>query len=435
MIKTIELFFLLFTASSQSFTFIDQTSFYQNLEPETNFYSETGYIKVQTINNGNNQFFYHLFLKEGTMSLNEVKESDNFILWLHGGPGYSSLIQIFQNVGPFHIYKRGENDYSVKKAQNTWNKIAHIIFIDQPFEVGLSYSQPNINVENSEQAALYIERQQFQQINFYVFGVSYSGHYVPAIGVALEESNLNINFKGIGFGNGWTDAFIQYQSYAPFLYSLGIYNEQKKSYTQELMAKAQNYILNGEYLKSTEEGFFGIFVILNKYTGQVSSHDFQKYLNEGQSEEFYQGFINQYKQQYGAPDDIIYIDWNKNIIKNFEVDISKSQKFNLELLLNKGKKVLIYQGSRDIICNTPSMNYIINKLKWKYIFEWKKQPKKIFTSKREGFDQNETAGTIKHYNNFYYATLYNAGHFVQNDLPIATLKMVTHFLNDDQIWN
>ncbi|CAD8214920.1 unnamed protein product [Paramecium octaurelia] len=443
--KIIGLYLILIsTVSTQEFTFIDQTNFYRNLDPETDFYSETGYIKVSSINNDNNQFFYHLFLKEGTMSLNDIKETDNFILWLHGGPGYSSLIQIFQNVGPFHIYKKAENDYSVRKVQNTWNKVAHIIFIDQPFEVGLSYSSPNINVENSEQAAAYIveffqiffqQRQQFSQTNFYIFGVSYSGHYVPAIGVALVKSNLDINFKGIAFGNGWTDAFIQYSSYAPFLYSLGIFSEQKLSYTQEQMAKAQNFILNGEYLKSTYEGFFEIFTILNKFAGQVSSHDFQKYLNEEPTEELYSAFINQYKKQFGAPDEIIYIDWNKKIIKNFEVDISKSQKFNLELLLNLGKKVLIYSGSRDIICNTPSMNYIINKLNWKYIHEWKKQPKQIFKSQREGFDQNETAGTIKHYQNFYFATLFNAGHFAQNDLPIATLKIVTHFLNDDQNWD
>ncbi|CAD8105181.1 unnamed protein product [Paramecium sonneborni] len=438
------MFLLFFTVFSQSFTFIDQTNFYKKLEPETNFYSETGYIKVDTINDGNNKFFYHLFLKDGVMSISEVKENDNFILWLHGGPGYSSLIQIFQNVGPFQIYKIDDNNYSVKKALNTWNSVAHIIFIDQPFDVGLSYSQPTISVESSEQAALYLvdffriffqERKEFKKTKFYLFGVSYSGHYIPAIGVALTKSNLQINFQGIAFGNGWSDAFLQYQSYAPFLYTLGLYDEQQKTYTQNLMSKAQNYVLNEEYLKSTQQGFFAIFDILTNFTGQVSSHDFQKYLNEVQPEELYSGFINQYKQQFGVPDEITYIDWNKNIIKNFQVDISKSQKKNLEYLLNIGKKVLIYQGSRDIICNTPSMNYIINKLNWKDINEWKKQPKKTFKSKNRELGDNETAGTIKIFQNFYYATLYNAGHFVQQDLPIATLKMVTNFLNDEQNWD
>lgn len=42
---------------------------------------------------------------------------------------------------------------------------------------------------------------------FYIFGVSYGGHYVPGLGAALLGSDLlkNINFEGIGVGNGWTD--------------------------------------------------------------------------------------------------------------------------------------------------------------------------------------------------------------------------------------
>ena len=33
------------------------------------------------------------------------------------------------------------------------------------------------------------------------------------------------------------------------------------------MAKAQNDVLNGQYMKSTYDGFAGIFYILTKFTG------------------------------------------------------------------------------------------------------------------------------------------------------------------------
>ncbi|CAD8044807.1 unnamed protein product [Paramecium primaurelia] len=435
---------LLIAISQQSFTFIDQTNFYKQLEPLTDFYSETGYVGVNDLKNGNNQFFYHLFLKEGISKLADVKKDDNFILWLNGGPGCASLMHIFQNVGPYHAYKKGDKDYSVKKGLNTWNKVAHVIFIDQPFEVGLSYSNPHQNVGSSDLAGLYLveffriffqQRPQFKQTKFYVFGVSFGGHYVPAVGAALAKSNLEMNFQGIAIGNGWTDAFLQYQSYAPMLYSLGIFSEQKKILTENQMAKAQADVLNEQYLKSTFDGFAGIFYILTKFTGQISPYDYQDYLNQGYGEDLYTEFINQYRKQFGAPNDLIYQPCNAEVEKNFEVDISISQKPNIEYLLNQGFKVMIYQGSRDIICNTPSINYVINQLDWKDIYQWKKQPKQSFKAKREDFDIEETAGTIKKYKNFYYATIYNAGHMAPNNLPIASLKIVTHFLNDDDVWN
>ncbi|CAD8053118.1 unnamed protein product [Paramecium sonneborni] len=442
--KLMILLTLLIGFSFESFTFIDQKNFYKQLEPLTDFYSETGYIGVNDQENGNNQFFYHLFLKEGTQEIADVKKDDNFILWLNGGPGCASLMHIFQNVGPYHVYKKGDNDYSIKKGENTWNKVAHVIFIDQPFDVGLSYSNPNLNVDSSDLAGLYLVeffriffeyRPQFKQTKFYVFGVSFGGHYVPAVGAALAKSNLEMNFQGIAFGNGWTDALLQYQSYAPMLYSLGIFNEKKRKLTENQMAKAQEDVLNQQYQMSTTDGFAGIFIILSVFTGKVSPYDYQDYLNQEQPEDMYSGFINQYKKQFGAPDDIFYSPCNGQVEQNFFIDISVSQKHNVEFLLNKGKKVMIYQGSRDIICNTPSINYVVNQLDWKDIYEWKKQQKQTFKAKREGYDIEETAGTIKKYKNFYYATIYNAGHMAPNNIPIASLKMLTHFLNDDDIWN
>ena len=67
----------------------------------------------------------------------------------------------------------------------------------------MSYSNPNLNVGSSDLAGLYLveafriffqERPQFKQTKFYVFGVSFGGHYTPAVGAALAKSNLEMNF-------------------------------------------------------------------------------------------------------------------------------------------------------------------------------------------------------------------------------------------------
>ena len=44
------------------------------------------------------------------------------------------------------------------------------------------------------------------------------------------NSDLDINFRGVGSGNGWTDPIIQ-NTYGTFFYSLGIMGENDRDYT------------------------------------------------------------------------------------------------------------------------------------------------------------------------------------------------------------
>src|SRR5271154_4615180 len=67
-------------------------------------------------------------------------QNDPVVLWLNGGPGCSSLTGLFLELGPASI------DENLKLVHNpySWNANASVIFLDQPVNVGFSYSGSSV---------------------------------------------------------------------------------------------------------------------------------------------------------------------------------------------------------------------------------------------------------------------------------------------------
>ena len=95
---------------------------------------ESGYLPVK---NGAKQLFF--WYHEAT----ESPETKPWLLWLNGGPGCSSLGGMFTELGPFVV------DASMNVTLNpwSWNKLANVIFVEQPAGVGFSF--PNAPANDS----------------------------------------------------------------------------------------------------------------------------------------------------------------------------------------------------------------------------------------------------------------------------------------------
>ncbi|KAJ2526883.1 hypothetical protein IWW43_006162, partial [Coemansia sp. RSA 1935] len=137
-------------------------------------------------------FFYWFFEAQ-----NQTKGKDTpLVIWLNGGPGCSSLGGLLTALGPCLISDDGN---STTRNPYGWNQNANMLFIDQPTNVGFSYGTP---VSNSTAAAedfvalmqlFYTSYPQYASSELHVFGESYAGHYIPAIGSAIIDHNTQAN--------------------------------------------------------------------------------------------------------------------------------------------------------------------------------------------------------------------------------------------------
>lgn len=110
--------------------------------------------------------------------------ADPVVLWTNGGPGCSGLLGFGTEHGPFYFSSDGElspNPYS-------WNKLANMLYVEQPCGVGFSYSKSSEYTTGDSQAAAdsyelilgFLERfPETKGNDFYISSESYGGHYMP----------------------------------------------------------------------------------------------------------------------------------------------------------------------------------------------------------------------------------------------------------------
>ena len=67
------------------------------------------------------------------------------LLWLNGGPGSSSQIGNFLELGPVFVTKK-DGKYTIEKRDVNWSNDYHVIFVDSPAGTGYSVALDNYKV-------------------------------------------------------------------------------------------------------------------------------------------------------------------------------------------------------------------------------------------------------------------------------------------------
>lgn len=102
----------------------------------------TGYINIPPSTTGvgltnysTNTFFWFIEARQ-------LPEKAPLTIFINGGPGSSSMVGLFQEVGPCQVVEIGRNQLGTIPRDWGWDRSSNILFIDQPVQVGFSYDQP-----------------------------------------------------------------------------------------------------------------------------------------------------------------------------------------------------------------------------------------------------------------------------------------------------
>lgn len=97
-------------------------------EQRSDIKSISGYVDVSA-----DQHIFFWFFE----ARNADPQTAPLTTWINGGPGASSMIGLFQEMGPCSIDAGGnlvDNPYS-------WTNFSNVLFIDQPVQTGFSYTK------------------------------------------------------------------------------------------------------------------------------------------------------------------------------------------------------------------------------------------------------------------------------------------------------
>ncbi|KAF2036710.1 alpha/beta-hydrolase [Setomelanomma holmii] len=68
-------------------------------------------------------------------------ETAPLTIWLNGGPGSSSMIGLFQEMGPCELIQLPNGTYTTQPRIWGWDRSSNLLFIDQPTQTGFSYDE------------------------------------------------------------------------------------------------------------------------------------------------------------------------------------------------------------------------------------------------------------------------------------------------------
>lgn len=371
------------------------------------------------------------------------------VLWLNGGPGCSSLTGLFLELGPASIDKKRDVQYN----PYSWNSNASVIFLDQPVNVGYSYSSSSVSntvaAGKDVYALMTLFFKQFPQYAkqpFHIAGESYAGHYIPVFAAEiLSHKKRNINLQSVLIGNGLTDGLTQYAYYKPMACGEGgwpaVVDESGCQSMENALPRCQSLIQNCYDSESVWTCVPASIYCNNAIMGPYQRTGQNVYDVRGQCEDsnnlcypalgWISDWLNQPKVLKGLGVEVdSYDSCNFDINRNFLFNGDWMKPYHrLVPGLIEQIPVLVYAGDADFICN-----WLGNKA-WTEELEWPGQkkfaPAKMIDLNLGAASDGKKIGEWKSEGNFTYMRIHAGGHMVPMDQPEPSLDFFNRWLSGE----
>lgn len=399
---------------------------------------------------------------------------DPLVMWLNGGPGCSSSTGMLFELGPCNIADQGE---SLEYNKYSWNSKANLLFLDQPLQVGYSYSDSGEVIDNSVKSAedvyaflqLFLTRfPKYAELPFTVAAESYGGHYAPHIGAEIHKKNkelaesaatssatprVHVNLESLMIGNGLTDPAVQFLSVPDFacseknkyrlfepdsetcesLYSkantCGTLMQQCERFQSRIVCVPAALYCWGSLYGPVQDLGVNMYDVRMKCDREVDGD--LCYPQMG----YIETLMNKpaIKKQLGVPSSVEFQSCNMELNQQFMMqgDSMVNSAALLPPLLEDGVRVLIYAGETDFMCNAMGNHDWVLDFPNAFHEEINNATEVPLYTFAKGIKPKRAGWVVKagdHAGNLTFAWIENAGHMVPHDQPAVALNMLNRWV-------
>ncbi|CAF0950427.1 unnamed protein product [Adineta steineri] len=412
---------------------------------ESSIRMHAGYLPINP-ENDSALFFWHFAKKF-------IGDKSRTVIWLNGGPGQSSLIGAWTEIGPFRFL----NETTIVANNGSWHLYTNLLFIDQPIGTGFSYTDKGSFIQEldkmADQFLSFLDRYveifpELLQDDIYLAGESFAGQYIPYIAQAILEKRSLFKLRGLLIGNGWIDPVSTYNSYMPFAIKNNLVTNDSELYTNitRLVAICQDILSKQVHIFEPDcysilrlimsDGLVNENFIGNETDLCINPHDIRLTAMQPGC-----GMLGppdfDYVSNYLNRQDVlssIHVNGKKSNWSSIEASvlsafISTHSEPSINLLpdLLRQIPIVLFSGEYDLICNHLATENMLDGMTW--------NDKTGFNLGNETVApidpwivEGETAGFIQYARNLTYILFHNAGHMVPYNQGRRSRAMLHQFI-------
>lgn len=352
---------------------------------------------------------------------------------------------LFAENGPSSV----QSDGSLKRNPYSWNNNASVVYLDQPVNVGFSYSNTQTTTTKAAAKDVYAflslffkTYPQYAKQGFHVSGESYGGHYVPAVTAEILRQEPNdVKLLSSLVGNGLVDPLTQYAYYEPMACGQGgwpsvldqgtcqsmkshISSCQQKiqacyqDFNSQTCGDAESYCNNYE-MNPYEMSGYNVYDVTTQCGDSCppSMTPFTNYLNQKSVQEAL------------GVEPTNFQSCNMNVYQAFTESGDWMAPIGVRSVPEILSKIpfLVYAGDEDFICNWLGNHAWTEKLAWPGKEGFNAQNLTEITIS----DSDKKLGQVKHSDGFAFLRVYKAGHMVPFYQPESALDMLNRWLSGE----